>query len=410
MKGYAISFFVDNVKDGEGNLQMRVRWDGNKVGVNLGYKIDVGKWDADKQRCVPNTTHGRKKITASEINREIRRYEDMAQIVFEEIPRSELDAKTYRERLRLALGKKPVEESLSPLACDVIGRKILELRLEGEYAEQYYDTMDSVAKAFRSLYPLLRLDEMNDDVLKEFVAAQVKKGLKNRTIRHYCMMLKNLLKRCGLKLTYTPRLKNVQRTVVWLSWDELMTLYHAPLPSYPTERQAKRAELARDLLCLSCFSGLRYSDMDGLKMSDDTGTHIRRTIIKTGEVVYIETNKYTRAILDKYRGCHAVKALPHLDKNLGNRVIKELCEKMGFDSPVNMVSYNGTKRVEEACPKYELMSFHCGRRTFIVNALSLGIPPSVVMRWTGHKSYDEMRPYIDITDRAKASAMDLFNK
>ena len=52
---------------------------------------------------------------------------------------------------------------------------------------------------------------------------------------------------------------------------------------------------------------------------------------------------------------------------------------------------------------------HTGRRTFIVNALSLGIPPNVVMKWTGHNDYKAMKPYIDIVDSIKASEMTKLN-
>ena len=49
------------------------------------------------------------------------------------------------------------------------------------------------------------------------------------------------------------------------------------------------------------------------------------------------------------------------------------------------------------------------RRTFIVNALSMGITPNVVMKWTGHSDYKAMKPYIDIVDSIKASSMAKFD-
>ena len=52
---------------------------------------------------------------------------------------------------------------------------------------------------------------------------------------------------------------------------------------------------------------------------------------------------------------------------------------------------------------------HTGRRTFIVNALSLGITPNIVMKWTGHSDYKAMKPYIDIVDSIKASSMTKFD-
>lgn len=65
---------------------------------------------------------------------------------------------------------------------------------------------------------------------------------------------------------------------------------------------------------------------------------------------------------------------------------------------------------DETHPRYKLSPTHCGRRTFICNALMLGILPEIVMKWTGHSDYKAMKPYIAITDKAKRKAMDLFNK
>jgi hypothetical protein len=48
---------------------------------------------------------------------------------------------------------------------------------------------------------------------------------------------------------------------------------------------------------------------------------------------------------------------------------------------------------DEVQPKYMLLGTHSGRRTFICNALILGIAPHVVMKWTGHNDYKSMRPY-----------------
>ena len=42
--------------------------------------------------------------------------------------------------------------------------------------------------------------------------------------------------------------------------------------------------------------------------------------------------------------------------------------------------------------------------------LSIGIAPQVVMKFTGHADYKSMRPYIDITEKAKADAMDAMEK
>ena len=48
------------------------------------------------------------------------------------------------------------------------------------------------------------------------------------------------------------------------------------------------------------------------------------------------------------------------------------------------------------------------RCTFICFALASGIPPQVVMKWTGHSDYQSMKPYIEIAEKTKA--MKLFEQ
>lgn len=93
-----------------------------------------------------------------------------------------------------------------------------------------------------------------------------------------------------------------------------------------------------------------------------------------------------------------------------NQWVKEVCFLAGIDTPITTVYYKGAERMEETHPKYELAGTHTGRRTFICNALTMGIPAATVMEWTGHSYYKAMKPYIKIADAEKARAMKLFDE
>lgn len=93
-----------------------------------------------------------------------------------------------------------------------------------------------------------------------------------------------------------------------------------------------------------------------------------------------------------------------------NTYLKEVCFECGIDEVLTDTYYIGTKKVEETHEKWEMIGTHCGRRTFICNALMMGIAPNVIMKWTGHSDYKAMKPYIDIADEAKKNAMKLFDK
>jgi hypothetical protein len=149
-----------------------------------------------------------------------------------------------------------------------------------------------------------------------------------------------------------------------------------------------------------------------LKRSDVFDHYISITTLKTADSLKIELNNYSKAILLKYSDTDFAGnlVLPVISNQKMNDSLKELCKLCGIDKPVTVTYYKGSKRIDEVYPKYELISTHAARRTFICNALMLGISPQVVMKWTGHSDYSAMKPYIDVADKAKEDAMKLFNK
>ena len=166
------------------------------------------------------------------------------------------------------------------------------------------------------------------------------------------------------------------------------------------------------MFLFQCFTGLRYSDVFNLRQSDVKQNHIEITTIKTADSLTIELNNHSKAILDKYKEVFFEddKVLPVITNQKMNDYLKELAELAEINEPVREVYYKGNQRIDETTPKYALLGTHAGRRTFICNALSLGIPAQVVMKWTGHSDYRAMKPYIDIADEIKANAMDKFNQ
>lgn len=141
--------------------------------------------------------------------------------------------------------------------------------------------------------------------------------------------------------------------------------------------------------------------------SDIKGDHIEVTTVKTADSISIELNKVTKDILEKYKDTPFKdnKALPNYTNQAMNRDIKELCKLAGINEEIRVTTYKGNVRTDKIQPKWELVGTHTGRRTFIVNALSLGITPNIVMKWTGHSDYKAMKPYIGIVDSIKANEM-----
>src|SRR5699024_4725735 len=132
------------------------------------------------------------------------------------------------------------------------------------------------------------------------------------------------------------------------------------------------------------------------KKADVQPDKIVITTQKTGDRLEIELNKYAKAILAKYDDIpfKGGKALPVISNQKMNDYLKEICRIAGIIEPVTKVHYSGAKSLEETFPKYALIGTHAGRRTFVTNCPTMGIPAEVVMKWTGHKKFEVMRPYM----------------
>ena len=201
---------------------------------------------------------------------------------------------------------------------------------------------------------------------------------------------------------FRPTFKRPRQKVIFLTEREMRQLQALSLP-----RRYHYLEKVRDLFLFCCFSGLRFSDAVNLRRSDIRENCLEVTTVKTADSLRIELNAGTRAILYKYRRdtFPGDRALPPVLNQTMNRDLKTLCRMAGIDEPVRITRYRGSQREDTVRPKYALVGTHTGRRTFIVHALSLGIPPNVVMKWTGHADYKAMKPYIDIVDEIKAQEM-----
>ena len=160
-----------------------------------------------------------------------------------------------------------------------------------------------------------------------------------------------------------------------------------------------------------CIDGVYYSLLEN-EWSDVFDDHISVTTQKTSDSLIIELNRYSEALLGKYvdEAYPDDKVFPVISNQKMNDYLKELGELAEINEPVRETYYKGNERIDEVTPKYALLTTHAGRRTFICNALALGIPAQVVMKWTGHSDYKAMKPYIDIADDIKANAMNKFNQ
>lgn len=411
---YRTNWIVDKPKDGLCYLRLRVKWcrSNNILSFMLPFKIDPTKWVQSAQRLKPNTTHGKHHIPASDINRKMQEYEQCVAKIFSGYDITPPTKEAVRTEFEQMNGKS-VERS--PLLTDLLDKYIAEQQIESLWTaatQTKFNTLRHHIDAYKSN---MTADTFNADTMRGMLDYYVKTGYRNSYIQHMLGVLKAFLRWAANNgyidslsfESFHPRLKGSEgnsKAIVYLTWDELQTFYNFQFPKDYLRR-------VRDVFCLCAFSGLRYSDAAKLRWRDITDTSIFVVTQKTTEALTIELNDYTKEILNRYRSDYSeALALPVISNQKYNKYLKEAAKMAGLDATIKSVYYIGNQRYETNCPKYELLSSHAARRTFVVNALFLGISPEVIMKWTGHSNYEAMKPYVDIVDELKANEMAKFNR
>lgn len=400
-------------------IRMRVIYHGDRIEFSTGYRIDTDKWNPLTQRVKKGCTNNLKQ-SASDINNDLVDYESKIQSIFKEC---EVTGKPpTKEQLKVAFNKltRATPEANSDdyqySLMGIFNEFVKENGRQNNWTASTFEKFAAVKNHLTEFNPMIDFSGFSDSALADYIYfLQHDKKMRNSTIGKQLGFLKWFL-RWSLEKgyhdniafqTFKPNLRQTSKTVIFLTWDELNKLR-----DYKIKTSQGYLERVRDVFLFCCFTGLRYSDVYNLRRSDIKDNNIEVTTIKTADSLRIELNNHSKAILEKYNEIHfeGDKALPVIFNQKMNDYIKELAELAGIDSPVRETYYKGNKRYDEVFPKYTLLSTHAGRRTFICNALSLGIPAQVVMKWTGHSDYKAMKPYIGIADDIKASAMDKFNQ
>lgn len=195
--------------------------------------------------------------------------------------------------------------------------------------------------------------------------------------------------------------------IIALTSDELSAIIALDLSG------SKSLDEARDIFCFSCTTGLRYGDLKQLSRK-----HIRKdnTIYipasdKNSKPIEVPLNPISHSIIQKYR--NLLTPLPVTshkqelisDQKLNNH-IKKIGQLAGIDSEIEIVRPYGLEDISLGVyKKYELLSIHCGRKTFTTLSLEKGVPIQDVMALTTHSSFKAVKRYINVTKQRKKTVM-----
>ena len=183
--------------------------------------------------------------------------------------------------------------------------------------------------------------------------------------------------------------------IIYLEEGELNNIYEL-------EGLSKTFEYVKDNFCFACYTGLRFSDLSKLDNESFKKDYIEIRTEKTKSILRIPLTFYSKRILKKYENRFENKPLPPvLSNQKTNDYLKEIAKIANISNPVTLIKYNGSNKVSIREPKYNLITTHTARRTFVTLSLEKGMRAEVVMEITGHKDYRIFKKYVKITDTVK---------
>lgn len=168
---------------------------------------------------------------------------------------------------------------------------------------------------------------------------------------------------------------------IHLDESELAKIYSHNFPN-------KTLDIARDWAIIDAYNGLRVCDIQALDDQNLVDDCILMVNEKTDIKVKVPMHRYVRAIIKKWKGLP-----PKMTDQELNRSYKEVCELAGIKEKVLYSVTKGGVRKDYYLPKYELVSNHTWRRSFITNLLDAGVPDNQVMQLAGIKKHATLMKY-----------------
>lgn len=137
----------------------------------------------------------------------------------------------------------------------------------------------------------------------------------------------------------------------------------------------------------SCFTGLRYSDLQSLDASEIFDWKIRKQMHKTGDPVYIPIPLQARLLLPQ--NLKTGKVFKVIENSHFNRTLRNAAKKLGYNKHIHC---------------------HLARHTFATTCITLGISLSATSKLLGHRNLETTLIYAKFIDAFLDKEMKKFRK
>ncbi len=412
-------------------IRVRINVNGNRLTFYLppDYKISPNHWDKEAGKAIEDSKQNpdlkgnpQLQTILRNINKEIEKTTNALIKVMEDFKLRDIRPTTdlVREKLKKELNRSESEEKRTFADFSSFIDYYIALCREGSILNNkgsklvagsirnYLSTQSVLKKYSTNRRIKLRLDSITVEFYNDFIkflneAKHARGQYRPNVVGKFIKNIKVFM-RYAYENGYTTNDDYKKREfkvykedveTVYLTETELDVLYDLELP----DNQAH----VRDGFYVSCYTGLRYSDLARLEEKHINFERKILTIVtqKTNTPVVIPIRPKVEAIFRK----HGNKP-PTIQCNQStNRMIKKLCRMADITDLISVMETKGGIKKEQTYEKCELVTSHTARRSFATNAYKKGVQSIAIMQITGHKTESSFMRYIRVSKEENALSL-----
>ena len=427
-------------KEGKTTLYVKLRMGEDVAWVNLMLPVDIAKWNAASgselktSNLLDKLGYTRKIQDIEFAIKDLRRKHSLTKENVDSI----IDSIVLDDKRTVLLEKEKKKERVVHRIKHSFRNSLeyyIDSAVDGTRRHSYGDTFAHFSTNILRQFKRVMLNylethhiewsDINQPLVDNFIAYLEDYGYSKNSIKRYISAFhafvvyaenqgwhNNVKARTFIK--YAPAHDDEMKNRIYLSKEEIQALFVMPLSGYD--------ETVRDVFLIGCYTGLRYSDLCRITEScigrTELGTPVIRIIQrKTKAPVIIPIlDDNLIVLLEKYK-----YNVPKLWDVSINRNIKNTLERLSATIP-SLAKKERTiltlpeKRMEAEARKkgetlfeydsegfpikarWEMVSLHTARRTFITNVyLSGKFSVEFMMKLSGHTKYDTFKRYVRLS-------------
>ncbi len=394
-----IKFYPDKADRPKTVLMMSVTFEGNRIKFSTGLTVENINWDSSNKSVKKRVPKG------TEINAYLQRIELKVTEFYNEclnspkIQRKELLTKKIKEMLSPG-STLLANEQKQLIACfeDFINKRQNSQDFSESSISNYNHAKLHLEGYQKFTNKILTFDSIDSEFFDSFTTYLTKRhNLARNTVGNLVKELKVFMNE-ALKIGISSNTSFKNDLKVWESETTAIALDEEDIEKLSSLNLDDNKDFReiRDLFLLQIYTGLRFSDLSRLtpekiNMKDEI---ITLNVKKTKQNLVIPLFNKTKEILNNYPDFK----LPTKTECTYNKKIKKICQLAGIDDPIVKTIYIGKERKEEIKKKYEMVSSHTARRTFITICLKKELHPRYIMPISGHRDIKSFDKYIKLTN------------